>query len=308
MFKKLNHFIIIALLFSSGNIFCQQIEDNEEMTEAEKEKYVEAYMHYADSLDNTLNYQHGVVLLQDGIATITVPEGYKFLDKEQANYILTEIWGNPSDPASMGLLLKEAENPLTVSYGIEISYSDEGYIDDDEAEDIDYDDLLNEMKKDAISENEQRKELGYQSVELVGWASPPFYDSETKKLHWAKELNFEEEAANTLNYNIRVLGRNGYINLNVIGGMENLSDVKENINPILNSVAFNSGYAYSDFNPSFDKVAAYGIGGLIAGKVLAKAGLFAAILKFWKVIAIAVGGAFVTLRKRFFGGKNQENA
>ena len=44
---------------------------------------------------------------------------------------------------------------------------------------------------------------------------------------------------------------------------------------------------YSEFNPDIDTVAAYGIGGLIAGKVLAKAGVLAAGLvllkKFWFV-------------------------
>lgn len=51
---------------------------------------------------------------------------------------------------------------------------------------------------------------------------------------------------------------------------------------------FNDGYRYGDFNPSVDEVAGWTIGGLVAGKVLAKAGLFAVILKFWKFIAIGV--------------------
>jgi uncharacterized membrane-anchored protein len=40
-----------------------------------------------------------------------------------------------------------------------------------------------------------------------------------------------------------------------------------------------------------DEVAAWTVGGLVAGKVMAKAGFFVVLLKFWKVIALAVAGA-----------------
>jgi uncharacterized membrane-anchored protein len=53
-------------------------------------------------------------------------------------------------------------------------------------------------------------------------------------------------------------------------------------------------------------VAAYGIGGLIAGKLLAKAGFFALLLKFWKVLALAVVGGAAAVR-RFFGGKGKDD-
>jgi len=109
---------------------------------------------------------------------------------------------------------------------------------------------------------------------------------------------------NTLNYNIRVLGRKGYLNLNAISDMDKLPMVQTNIDRVISSAEFNPGNRYSDFNPDFDEVAAYGIGGLIAGKVLAKVGFFAAILKFWKVIAVGIVAAFGTLRKRIFGSKN----
>jgi uncharacterized membrane-anchored protein len=62
---------------------------------------------------------------------------------------------------------------------------------------------------------------------------------------------------------------------------------------------------YSDFNPEIDNVAAWTIGGLVAGKVLAKVGFWALLLKFWKLILIAIagaGGAFW----RFFTGRKKE--
>ena len=162
------------------------------------------------------------------------------------------------------------------------------------------------MQEDSKSENEQRLRLGYPQVAIVGWASEPFYDSNTKKLHWAKELKFDSSEINTLNYNVRVLGRRGYMNLNVIGDMDVLQDVQNNINPILESVEFMPGNQYSDFDPDLDEVAAYGIGGLIAGKVLAKAGFFVLLLKFWKFIAIGVVGLYAAFKKKIFGTKDND--
>ena len=68
---------------------------------------------------------------------------------------------------------------------------------------------------------------------------------------------------------------------------------------------FNPGYRYSDFDPSVDEVAAYGIAALVAGKVASKAGLFAklgvlllALKKFWIFIVIAAGALVSRLFKR----------
>lgn len=264
------------------------------------------YQAIIDSIEATFNYQYGTITLDGEMATITVPQGYKFLNAEQSEYVLTDLWGNPPTEV-LGMLFPENVGPLSdyFTYAVEITYDQEGYIEDDDAKDLDYDDLLEEMIKDTKEANKQRQELGYGSVELIGWASAPFYDSETKKLHWAKELKFEEAEANTLNYNIRILGRKGYLNLNVIGDMDILPMVKNDIDPILASVEFTDGNRYADFNPDIDKIAAYGIGGLIAGKVLAKTGFFVLLLKFWKVIALGAVGAFAALKNRIFGKKEE---
>ena len=74
---------------------------------------------------------------------------------------------------------------------------------------------------------------------------------------------------------------------------------------------FNEGNTYADFDPDIDEIAAYGIGGLIAGKVLAKVGLLAGLLKFvkvigiglakfWKPIAIGLVALAAGLKKFFF--------
>ncbi|WP_248722603.1 DUF2167 domain-containing protein [Seonamhaeicola sp. ML3] len=267
---------------------------------------LESYQKMMDSLDHSFTYKTGTIDIGDGLATIEVPEGFKFLDSEQSKKVLTDLWGNPPSE-TMGMLFPEDMTPLheNFTYCVEIEYAEEGYIDDEDAEDLDYDDLLEEMQEDTNAANEERIKLGYETVELVGWASSPYYDQENKKLHWAKELKFENTEVNTLNYNIRVLGRKGYLNLNAIGDITMLEAFNTDRDNILQSVEFTAGNRYSDFNPDIDKVAAYGIGGLIAGKILAKAGFFALILKFWKFIAVGAVALFSGFRKKIFGGKKE---
>ena len=279
-------------------------QENEEILPEEAQI---AYFKRIDSINESLNYDYGKISLENGLAEIDIPENYKFLNAEQSKYVLTDLWGNPPSEV-LGLLFPKNINPIddNFTYAVEVTYSSDGYIDDEDAKDLDYDNLFEEMQDDTSAANPERKELGYPEMELIGWASKPFYDADEKKLHWAKELSFEGEEINTLNYNIRVLGRKGYLNLNAIGTIDILPEFKKDVDEILNSVHFTYGNKYADFNPEIDEVAAYGIGGLIAGKLLAKAGFFALILKFWKIIAIAVVGAFTVFKKKIFGTKEEE--
>jgi uncharacterized membrane-anchored protein len=88
--------------------------------------------------------------------------------------------------------------------------------------------------------------------------------------------------------------------------MDVLEKFDKNKDKIIASVEFNKGNKYSDFDSNTDKIAAYGIGGLIAGKVLAKAGFFAVILKFGKIIFLAVAAFFGKFRKMIFDSKKEK--
>lgn len=71
-------------------------------------------------------------------------------------------------------------------------------------------------------------------------------------------------------------------------------EVKDREQSIINSLSFDNGYAYTDFDSSRDRVSDWTIGGLVAGSILAKSGFFAKIgvflIKFWKIIAVTVAG------------------
>jgi uncharacterized membrane-anchored protein len=258
-----------------------------------------------DSIVQSLDYKTGKINLSYDLATINVPEGFSFLEGKDAQYVLEEVWGNPADADVLGLLLPKGVGLMDAgSWAIIYTYEQDGHIDDGDAADYDYAELLEEMKTQTLEGSAERVKMGYSAISLVGWAKSPYYDKTSHKLHWAKEIKFADDDNNTLNYNIRMLGRKGVLVMNIISGLDNMPTVEKNMNTILASTNFNAGNRYEDFDSKIDKVAEYGIGGLIAGGVLLKTGVLAKVgiflLKGWKIIALAVAGIFAALKNKIF--------
>lgn len=254
------------------------------------ETFKEAFPELAEQLsdqyrDRTGQMQllHGVVLLNEGNAQVDVPEGYYFLGPADAQYVLQDLWGNPSDPSALGLLFPADMTPFSEEgWGVTFAYDPMGYVSDADAEGYDYADLLTQMQDDTVAQNPERQKRGYSAVTLLGWAEPPRYDKTERKLIWAKRLSFADAPGETLNYNIRALGRKGVLVVNFIASMDQLADVHVAVPAVTKMVSFTTGNTYADFVPGVDTVAAVGIGGLIAGKVLSITGILAVALLFLK--------------------------
>jgi len=250
---------------------------------------------FLDSLEASFNYQTGEIKLDNSVGTLKVPQGFRYLDAKQSQFVLHDLWGNPEDNSVLGMIVPENMAVTNDAWAFIITYDEMGYVDDDDAGEIDYDEMLTEIQGEEKDVNEARAKEGYASIHMVGWAAKPYYDADKKVLHWAKELQFDGSEEHTLNYNVRILGRKGVLVMNAVAGMNQLPDVQANIDAVLSSFTYSDGNKYSDFNPSIDKVAAWTIGGLVAGKVLAKVGIFALILKNIKLIGLAIAGAFAAV-------------
>lgn len=263
---------------------------------------------HIDSVNASFHYQTGRVMLPGNLGVIDVPAGMRFLDSAQTHEVLTRLWENPPGAAAstLGLLLPGTTGPADENaWAFVVDYTEMGYVKDDDADDIDYDDLLTEMQQETRDNNAARAAAGYEPIALLGWASPPYYDKEHHVLHWAKTLRFgtDSSAGNqTLNYDVRVLGRNGVLSLMAVGSPSQLPEIKTHIPGLISRAHFTDGLEYGDFDPGMDEVAAYSLGGLVAGKVLAKVGFFALILKFWKVL-VGVGLGAVSLVRRWLTGR-----
>ena len=258
-----------------------------------------------DSIEAKLHYKTGTVTLQNGIGTIKIAPGFKFLDAEEARYVIEDLWGNLKGQTSLGMILPADAKATIADYAFIVEYEALGYVKDDDADDINYDDLLKELKEETTNSNDDRKKAGLPAMTLMGWAEKPYYDKQRKLLYWAKEYQSEGGEEHTLNYDIRILGRKGVLVLQAVSGISQLGSVNQNKENILDMVSFNKGSRYEDFDSNIDDVAAWTIGGLVAGKVLAKVGFLALILKNIKLILLAIA-AFGGTVWRFVTGKKKK--
>jgi uncharacterized membrane-anchored protein len=261
--------------------------------------------------DRQLSYQHGDVSISDGMATLHLGDELRFLAPAEAKKVFVDAWGNPPDPAVLGMIVPKDTSPLDPDrgWGVLVTFSADGYVEDDDAEDLDYDELLEDMQKGTEEGNADRVRQGYSPLHLLGWAEPPHYDGETHRLYWAQKLATDESPEPSLNYAIRVLGRKGVLELNAVAPMPMLAEIKPAMEQVMTQVEFEAGHRYEDFNPDIDEVAAYGIGGLIAGKVLLKTGILAGLLKFllvakkFLIVGVVALGAGI---KAWFSRKKAE--
>lgn len=260
----------------------------------------------------SLKFENGKIELPNGIATLDLPYSFRYLNPVDSNRVLVDAWGNPPGGTTLGMIFPSYLSPLNQNtWGIIITYDEDGHVNDTDADEIKYDELLKDMQTSAEAANEERKKQGYAPVSLLGWAETPSYDKANHKLYWAKELAFGDVQQHTLNYNIRVLGRKGVLVLNAVARMDQLDLIKSKIPQIVAATNFKPGNDYGDFNSDTDKVAAYGIAALVAGGVAAKLGLFAKLfallIAFKKIILIGIVGLGYSIMK-FLGKRKKEAA
>ncbi len=265
----------------------------------------------ARKIESELKFQEGVIPIGSNLAKITLPENFRYLSPDDTQKVLVDIWGNPPRNKSLGMIVPAGFKAIGEnSWGVVVTYEEDGHVKDDDAANIKYNDLLKEMQEGTRNSNEERKKAGYDSIELVGWAQPPHYDQATHKLYWAKELKFGGNDENTLNYDIRALGRRGVLSLNAVASMSELKDVEKDMQAVLGFVEFNQGHRYTDYVDGTDKVAAYGIGALVAGGLAAKAGLFKVLLVgllAFKKFAILAVIAVVAFIKKLLGMRSSKS-
>jgi uncharacterized membrane-anchored protein len=241
-----------------------------------------------------LQYQTGDVTIGSGLARVNLGSEFRYLDPVQTNHVL-QLWGNPPNERTLGLIVPTDTSLVNeTGWAVVLNSTDDGHVNDDDANDINFDEVLEEMKRDARTSSEQRVRMGLSPLTLVGWAERPHYDRATHILYWAKDLD-GGGGMHSLNYAMRVLGRTQVLELNAVASMEQLPMVRARMEVLRQRVRFEQGRRYSDFVPSADRVAAYGLGALVAGKVIAKTGLLKVLLGALIAGKKLVAAAFVAL-------------
>lgn len=250
-----------------------------------------------------LPWQHGPTTGKIGThATIRVPEGYSFLDAA-ATRRFNELLENP--PTSYDEYVIAPENLDWIAF---FNFNEIGYVKDDES--IDADDVLDSVREGLKHGNRERSSRGWDTLRLVGWSAEPRYDQELRALAWAILLESENSGAQVVNYNTRLLGRRGVMEVTVAADPESLQGAIADFKGLVPGYSYVAGEGYGDFRPG-DHVAEIGLAALITGGAVAvasKKGWLAAIgvaiAKFWKLLLVGLAGIAVAIRK-LFGGKGK---
>jgi uncharacterized membrane-anchored protein len=261
-------------------------------------------------LEASLHYQQGKIAIIDGAVTLNLPPAYRYLDAQEAEKVRIELWGMLPDPELLGMIVP-ANIPLQAdeSWGAMLSYRKHGHIDDSVATTLNADQLLKETKPFYAKGDEKRAREGTKGTKgnsLVRWAEPPQYDKTAHRLAWAEEIAVEDGKENFVNYDLRLLGREGALFIQAPGSISQRDQIRSGMRDVAEFASFNAGHRYADFNGVVDDVASYGVNGLITGEthyVGQTERLWTGLRNFniWTILAVigACVYVFFSYRKQF---------
>jgi uncharacterized membrane-anchored protein len=229
-----------------------------------------------------------------GNSALSLPEGYVYLDAANTKKFL-ELNENLSSGKEVMIA------PKSLRWSAYLVFEDAGYVKDDEK--LDADAILKTLKANNQAGNEERRRRGWTELTLVGWSTPPAYNDTTKRLEWATLLRSQNEDAT--NFFTKILGRRGFTSVILVSSPEDAPGATADLNKVLTGYRFNAGDTYAEWRPG-DKVAEYGLAGLIVGGAVAAAaktgllkGLFVALAAAWKLVVAAVVALLAGLKSLF---------
>ncbi len=246
-----------------------------------------------------ISWQRGPCTVDVGsIAQVKVPQGYKFTGAAGARRLL-EAMKNPTSPRDLGLLC-----PDNLGWFVTFEFDSIGFVKDDEKNNLDANAILESLRKGNDAGNEERRQRGWPTIDLVGWEQPPRYDPQTNNLTWATRLR-SPNGIEDVNYNTRLLGRGGSMSVNLVTAPAQLQATLPTYRTILTGYSYKPGHRYAEFRQG-DPIAQYGLTALVAGGAAALAAKSGFLAKFGKVIIggiVALFAGIGALFKKIFGGR-----
>jgi len=266
-------------------------------TEDER-KAAYAALHWEEAAGSyKLSTSHAVIQMQSGEGLLLGADAQRY----------SWLASGTEFPDTEAVLSYDSENANSLVY---YEWRDEGYVNDSDWEDVDGDELLKQYRDATEASNDERAGNGFEPMHVVGWLEPPHYDQDTRTVTYAMELN--DKDSHWANAVALRLGRAGYTEFTWVGSIDMFQSAGGRpalLNEALASHAFEEGYRYQDFKDG-DKVAAYGIAGLVATALGVKfgKGLLAALIAFLiagkkiAIPAVAVFGVGIAkFWRRLFG-------
>jgi uncharacterized membrane-anchored protein len=226
-------------------------------------------------------------------ATITVLENCLFTGEDGVEQF-NELTENITNPNERGVVVCDQE------WAVYFTYNDIGHVKDDERDALDADAILAALKQGNERANQERQRKGWPALTTEGWISPPHYDATTHNLTWATMIR-SSDGEKTVNHSVRLLGRTGTMDVDLAVDPAGIAAALPTFNALLSGFEFAVGHRYAEWREG-DRIAEYGLIGLIVGGgalAAVKTGLLA---RFWKLIVVAVAAGVGGL-KVLFGKK-----
>ena len=294
---KINYYLVIIFLFFFNNNLLSL--DKNQITDSEK---------FGSQIE-TLNWQNlneskdFFYKIKKANAEIHIIDSEIFLNNfNDINQFSYWAWGTPVDKETVLYIQGQG-------YNIFVEYKNNGYVKIDDWKQVKSKDLMDEMQRIAKSNVKYLKSQGLSYTTDIKWIYKPTFDEKSKLVFYSYEVSWSDGNKTMENRSI-ALGRRGHIDNSYVVNINkdtNLLDTAKFSKEFGESVLFSDGSKHSDYK-SGDRIAAVGLGGLVAGslgvKALAKAGAFAKFLpllaKFWWILL-----APLVLLFSFVGKKNK---
>jgi len=233
------------------------------------------------------------------VGQIAVPAGYQFADSLGARKFL-ELTHNIPSGGELGVIIPQTDSNPKFWFTI-FEFSPIGYVKDDEKDKLDADALLASIKEGTAAGNELRRQKGWTTMEVEGWARKPFYDPATNNLTWAI-TGVNSDGERSVNHSVRILGRSGAMEAGLVLAPEGFVEAVGQLDTLLTGFRYVEGQRYSEWREG-DQVAKYGLTALVAGTAGAVAMKTGLLAKLWKLIvlgAIALATAVKSFATRMW--------
>jgi uncharacterized membrane-anchored protein len=234
---------------------------------------------------------------------IDLPAGMLLLERDEARKMLEK--GGDNTENVLGLVGQLDANWLVV-----IEYDDVGYVSDGDADKLDSNELLRSYEEGTKQQNARRKTLGVPELFLDGWSELPAYKRLQHHLVWGLKAHSTEGPV--INFFTRILGRSGYMSVNLIDSPDAIEQSKHDTQVLLDAIQFKAGSRYEDHQEG-DRDSGLGLRALVLGGAglglvkAAKAGFLIKLLLIFKkgfiVVFAAIGGFF-----KWMLGRKKKNA
>ena len=210
---------------------------------------------------------------------------------------------------TFGLQVKKSEVMVIrgTGYDVYLNYIDDGYVKLADWISVDPKKLLTQLREISKSNVNYLKDKNLDYVNEVEWIFKPTLNEKNKSVSYSYKVDWNSGQKSMESKNL-ILGKKGYLESSFVVSYKKDMDLKYQSDfskDFVNGVIFEDGFKHADYKPG-DKIAAVGIGSLVAGslgvKALAKTGILIKLAKFWWVLLAPLAFFFF-----FLSGKDSSN-